>query len=1000
MKKDEIIIRGAKEHNLKNISVRIPRNKLCVITGVSGSGKSSLAFDTIFAEGQRRYVESLSAYARQFLGRMEKPDVEYIEGLSPSISIDQKGVSKNPRSTVGTVTEIYDYLRLLFARIGVVHCYRCGNVVEKQTVQQIVDSISSLEETSRIQILSPIITHMKGEHLQIIESIKKQGFVRARIDGEIIDLSSNIKLEKNKWHNIEIVVDRLIIKKNMDSSRLTESVEAALKVSQGTIIIEQKFDSESKDIIYSEKFACLECDISIAELEPRNFSFNTPFGACSLCTGLGYKLEINPYLIIPNPDSNIIDGGIIPWSNPNSFEMSSLKSLSEFYDFSLESPINTLPKEILEIILFGSKNQTIPFSHLTSSGKIYNWSSKFEGIVINLERRYINSESEKTKENILRFMTQQPCNECNGERLKPEALAVKVTNLNITDLTKLSVEDSLEWVVSCKSGLKNLSDRDLKIGEQIFKEIESRLNFLSKVGLNYLSLDRTASTLSGGEGQRIRLATQIGSGLMGVLYVCDEPSIGLHPIDNEKLVLTLLNLRDVGNSVIVVEHDESIMNAADHIIDLGPRAGENGGNIVAEGNISKIKKSRQSLTGLYLSKKKIIDFPKIRRDGNGKEISIINARENNLKNLSINIPLGKLVCITGVSGSGKSTLVNEILYKKLAQKFYKSKDAPGKHEKILGIDNIDKVINIDQSPIGRTPRSNPATYTGLFGYIRDVFASMPESKTRGYKAGRFSFNVKGGRCESCSGAGFTQIEMQFLPDVTVPCEVCLGMRYNREAIEIKFKNLSISDVLNKTVSEAAKIFENQPAILRKLQTLIDVGLDYIKLGQPATTLSGGEAQRIKLATELSKRSTGKTLYILDEPTTGLSFDDVSKLLLVLHKLVDKGNSIILIEHHLDLIKNADWIIDLGPEAGEKGGNLVGEGTPEFMSTLKSSATGIYLKKLNEITPNKKSKGNTKPLSKSTNNEINLSGNFSFPTRPQKLEIKKKNKNRFRRRRRR
>ncbi len=1000
MKKDEIIIRGAKEHNLKNIDVKIPRNTLCVITGVSGSGKSSLAFDTIFAEGQRRYVESLSAYARQFLGRMEKPDVEYIEGLSPSISIDQKGVSKNPRSTVGTVTEIYDYLRLLFARIGIVHCYQCGNIVEKQTVQQIVDSITNLKDNSRIQILSPIITHMKGEHLQILESIKKQGFVRARIDGEVIDLSSEIQLEKNKWHNIEIVVDRIIIKTNIDINRLTESVESALKAGQGTIIIESNTNGEKKDIVYSEKFACVECDISIAELEPRNFSFNTPFGACSLCTGLGYKLEINPYLIIPNSSATIKDGGILPWSNPKSFEMSSLKSLSEFYDFSLDSPINMLTKEILEIILFGSKNEIISFSHITSSGKIYNWSSKFEGIIANLERRYINSESEKTKENILRFMTQQPCNECNGERLKPEALGVKVSGLNITDLTKLSVEDSLEWVNSCKLGLSNLSQRDLKIGEQIFKEIESRLNFLSKVGLDYLSLDRTASTLSGGEGQRIRLATQIGSGLMGVLYVCDEPSIGLHPIDNEKLISTLLNLRDVGNTVIVVEHDESIMNAADHIIDLGPRAGENGGNIVAVGNIDKIKKNKQSLTGQYLSKNKIIDIPKKRRKGNSKNISIINARENNLKNLSLNIPLGKLVCITGVSGSGKSTLVNEILYKKLAQKFYKSKDAPGNHDMILGTENIDKVINIDQSPIGRTPRSNPATYTGLFSYIREIFASMPESKARGYKAGRFSFNVKGGRCESCSGAGFTQIEMQFLPDVTVPCDVCLGVRYNREAIEIKFKNLSISDILNKTVSEAAKIFENQPSILRKLKTLIDVGLDYIKLGQPATTLSGGEAQRIKLATELSKRSTGKTLYILDEPTTGLSFDDVSKLLLVLHKLVDKGNSIILIEHHLDLIKNADWIIDLGPEAGEKGGNLVGEGTPEFMATLKSSATGVYLEKLNEIAPNKKSQGGTRALSNPKNKELNLEKVFIFPERPSKLLIRRKTKNRFRRRRRR
>ena len=964
MAESHISIRGAREHNLKNIDVEIPRDKLVVITGVSGSGKSSLAFDTIYAEGQRRYVESLSAYARQFLGRMDKPDVDHIDGLSPAISIDQKGVSRNPRSTVGTVTEVYDYLRLLFARAGRPHCHNCGRPVSRQSVQQIVDAITRLGDGARILLLAPMVTHMKGEHVGILDNARREGFVRVRVDGEVRDLSEEIKLNKQQWHDIEIVVDRLVIRPDIETVRLTESVEAALKLSGGTVIASVV---DGDDVVYSEQFACVHCDISIAELEPRNFSFNTPYGACPTCTGLGFRLEVDPDLVIPDKSQSLAGGAIVPWarSGANSpWLASTLSSLADAYGFSMDVPVSQLDRKALQVVLYGAGSRRIEVAHTTQRGRVYRWETNYEGVIPSLERRHVETESDNVREDIARYMARRPCVTCEGDRLKPEALAVTVLGMSIMDVTRQSVQRALDWVEACRVGQwpdgsaasEPLVARESAIASQIFKEIESRLGFLSRVGLDYLTLDRAASTLSGGEGQRIRLATQIGSGLMGVLYVCDEPSVGLHPMDNQRLIDTLMSLRDVGNTVLIVEHDEAVMRASDHIVDLGPGAGERGGHVVVEGPIDVIIESPESITGAYLSGRRSIPFPDERRNGVGSEIVIHGARANNLKDVTISVPLGRLVCVTGVSGSGKSTLVNEVLYKTLAYRLYRAKDRPGDHDAITGLENIDKVINIDQSPIGRTPRSNPATYTGLFTPIRTLFATMPEARARGYKPGRFSFNVKGGRCESCTGAGYVQIEMQFLPDVTVPCEVCLGARYNREALEITFRGQSIADVLNMTVSEASRLFENIPSIRNKLNTLVDVGLGYIRLGQPATTLSGGEAQRIKLASELSKRSTGSTFYILDEPTTGLSFDDCSKLMDVLHRLVDAGNTVVLIEHHLDLIKNADWLIDLGPLAGDGGGELVAEGTPEYVASVDESHTGRYLLDVPGITPDANSPG--------------------------------------------
>ncbi|KAA1286574.1 MAG: excinuclease ABC subunit UvrA [SAR202 cluster bacterium] len=936
-----IVVKGAREHNLKNVDVTIPRNKLVVITGVSGSGKSSLAFDTIYAEGQRRYVESLSAYARQFLGRMDKPDVDYIEGLSPAISIDQKGTSHNPRSTVGTVTEIFDYLRLLFARIGKPHCYKCGRPVQSQTVQQIVDSITELPVSSRIQILSPVVRRRKGEHKEVFESARKSGFVRVRVNGEIKDLSENFELDKQKWHDIDVVVDRLVITEKMDKVRISDSTEAALKQAGGIVLVDI---AGKEEMIFSEAFSCVYCNVSLGEIEPRTFSFNNPHGACGTCTGLGFKMVVDPDLVIPDKSKTIEEGGIEGWSRGgslSSWHMSQLNSLSEVASFRVDVPIKNIESETLNMIMNGTKTK-VKMSYRSRRGRTFRWNRRFEGVIGNLERRYAETESDNVRKDIERYMTSLPCQDCDGQRLKPESLSVTIGKDTIMNVADKSITEATEWIEKLEDS-KTLSNRDKSIAAQILKEISGRLQFLLNVGLDYLTLSRTASTLSGGEAQRIRLATQIGSGLMGVLYVCDEPSIGLHPADDHRLINTLKGLRDVGNTVLIVEHDEAIMRAADHIVDLGPGAGEHGGEIVASGTVSKIMNSKYSLTGQYLSGRKVINTPETRRASNGKYLEIKGAEQNNLNSIDVAIPLGILVCITGVSGSGKSTLINEVLYKRLSQHFYRAKDRPGKFKSIEGLENIDKVVNIDQSPIGRTPRSNPATYTGTFTPMRELFAQVPEARSRGYKPGRFSFNVKGGRCEACSGDGYINIEMQFLPDVSVPCEECSAKRYNREALEIEYRGLSISDVLQSTVTEALDIFSNIPRIKNKLQTLQDVGLGYIKLGQPATQLSGGEAQRVKLATELSKRATGKTLYILDEPTTGLSFEDCAQLLKVLHRLVDAGNSVILIEHHLDLIKSSDWIIDLGPGAGDKGGNLVYEGTPENASKTEISQTGNYLR---------------------------------------------------------
>ena len=938
--KDKIVIKGAKVHNLKNIDLEIPRDKFIVFTGLSGSGKSSLAFDTLYAEGQRRYVESLSAYARQFLGHVNKPDVEYIEGLSPAISIDQKTTSRNPRSTVGTVTEIYDYLRLLYAKIGVPHCPKCGKKITQQTVDQMVDSILSMPERTKIQILAPVIRGRKGEHVKVIESIKKNGFVRARIDGETFEIDEDeIKLEKNIKHTIEAVVDRLVVKQDI-RSRLADSIETALKLADGLVIINV---IDGQDILFSEKFACPDCGISIGELAPRMFSFNSPFGKCDTCDGLGTLLEIDDDLVIPDKSKSILEGAVLPWGEgalkEEAWTYSILKSLSKEYDFKLTDPIEKLEPDVVDMLLYGLKGEKIRVKY-TKDNNAMEFNHAYEGVVNSLKRRYFETNSDYIKDEIEGYMSNNPCPKCHGARLKPEALAVTVGGKNISEFCRMSITDELRFIDELK-----LSEKDEIISNQILKEIKSRLKFLIDVGLDYLNLSRTAGTLSGGESQRIRLATQIGSSLVGVLYILDEPSIGLHQRDNDKLIETLKHLRDIGNTLVVVEHDEDTMRAADFIVDIGPGAGEHGGEIVAAGTLKDIMKCKKSITGQYLSGAKKIEVPAIRRKSNGSSIKVIGARENNLKGIDVEFPLGVFTCATGVSGSGKSTLVNEILYKGLNKKINNSKENPGFHKDIIGSENIDKIINIDQSPIGRTPRSNPATYTGVFDIIREVFANTTEAKTRGYKPGRFSFNVKGGRCEACSGDGIIKIEMQFLSDVYVPCEVCKGKRYNRETLEVKYKGKNIDEVLNMTVEEALVFFENIPRIKTKIQTLSDVGLGYVKLGQPSTELSGGEAQRIKLAYELSKRGTGKTLYILDEPTTGLHIDDVSRLISILQRLVDCGNTVVVIEHNLDVIKCGDYIIDLGPEGGEKGGNVLCCGTPEIIAENVNSYTGQYLKKM-------------------------------------------------------
>ena len=932
---EAIIVKGAREHNLKNIDVVIPRDKLVVITGVSGSGKSSLAFDTIYAEGQRRYMESLSAYARQFLGKMEKPEVDYIEGLSPAISIDQKGPSRNPRSTVGTVTEIYDYLRLLFARVGHPHCPRCGREITRQTVEQIVDAIQNLTKGSRIMLLSPLIKDRKGEYQSVFDDLRKAGYVRVRVDGRLYDLSEEFQLDKNKKHSIEAVIDRLVIGQSGSQSRIADSVETALKLGAGVVMV-SIIDGE--ELLFSEHFACVHCGISLGEIAPRTFSFNSPHGACPACTGLGIKLEIDPQMVIPDKELSLAQGAIHPvWYSTWYFDQ--FESLARHHDFSVHTPIKELSKHQLKLILFGEEGE--PIRYRSRYGHVREYFSGYEGVIPRMERLYRDTESEHSRANIERYMVSQTCLACGGKRLKPESLAVTVDGKNIIEISSMSVTQALTWVNTIgNDGI--LTEREQIIAREIIKELQARLGFLKDVGLDYLTIDRASATLSGGEAQRIRLATQIGSGLMGVLYICDEPTVGLHPADDARLIETLKRLRDLGNTLLVVEHDEAMMRAADHIIDMGPGAGEHGGWIVATGTLADIMNSSKSITGQYLSGIKQIPLPRKRRPGSGEEMVIKGATENNLKHIDVHIPLGKFVCITGVSGSGKSTLVDDILYKKLAQIFYRSRERAGNCDGILGEEHIDKVVNINQSPIGRTPRSNPATYTSTFTLIRELFATVPEARMRGYAPGRFSFNVKGGRCEACRGEGFIQIEMQFLPDVTVPCEICKGKRYNREALEIRFKDKNIAEVLDMTVEQALAFFEHFPKIKTKLQTLNDVGLSYIHLGQPAPTLSGGEAQRVKLSTELSRRSTGRTLYILDEPTTGLSFEDIAALLRVLQRLVDGGNTVIVIEHHLDVIKNADYIIDLGPGAGEDGGYIVATGTPEEIAQENSSATGRYL----------------------------------------------------------
>ncbi len=933
---DSIVVRGAREHNLKNIDVVIPRDKLVVITGVSGSGKSSLAFDTIYAEGQRRYVESLSAYARQFLGRMEKPDVDYIEGLSPAISIDQKGPSRNPRSTMGTVTEIYDYLRLLFARVGHPHCPGCGREIAMQTVQQIVDAVQALPAGSRIMILAPLVKDRKGEYQVVFDDLRKAGYARVRVDGHIYDLSSEFQLDKNKKHSIEAVVDRLVVGQSGSESRIADSVETALKLGAGVVLVSIV---DGEELLFSEHFACVHCGISLGEIAPRTFSFNSPHGACPACSGLGFKQELDPDLIIPNKDLSIAEGAIRPYQS-GFWYLEQLDDLGRRCGFSVYAPVRDLTKEQLNLVLYGEEGELRSYRRF---GRMKQYFTGYEGVIPRLERLYRDTESENSRLLLERYMVSKVCPVCQGKRLKPESLAVTIGGKNIVEVSSMSVTQAVGWVATLSDGEKAiLSEREQMIAHQILKEIGGRLGFLEDVGLDYLTLDRPSATLSGGEAQRIRLATQIGSGLMGVLYICDEPTVGLHPADDFRLIETLKRLRDLGNTILVVEHDEAMMRAADHIIDMGPGAGEHGGRIVATGTLTDIMNSRESITGHYLSGVKQIPLPPKRRSGSGEEIVIKGARQNNLKNIDVHIPLGRFVGITGVSGSGKSTLIDEVLFRNLARMLYKSRERAGDCDGILGVEHIDKVINVDQSPIGRTPRSNPATYTGTFTLIRELFATVPEARMRGYGPGRFSFNVKGGRCEACRGEGFTQIEMQFLPDVTVPCEVCKGKRYNREALEIRFKGKNIAEILDMTVEQALNFFAYFPKVKSKLETLHDVGLGYIRLGQPAPTLSGGEAQRVKLATELSRRSSGRTLYILDEPTTGLAFGDVAVLLRVLQRLVDGGNTVIVIEHHLDVIKNADYIIDLGPGAGDRGGYIVATGTPEAIAREESSATGQYL----------------------------------------------------------
>jgi excinuclease ABC subunit A len=952
MPQDKIVIRGAREHNLKNIDLEIPRDKLIVVTGISGSGKSSLAFDTIYAEGQRRYVESLSAYARQFLGQMEKPDVDSIEGLSPAISIDQRGAGHNPRSTVGTITEVYDYLRLLYARVGIPHCPQCGRVVARQTVQQIVDTVMGLPQGSRIMILAPLIKDRKGEHQKVFEDVRKAGLVRARVDGEIRDVSDEIVLERYKMHTIEAVVDRLVVQDtgNVETStdrlRLADSIETALKLGGGLtkVVLE-----DGAEYLYSEHLACGYCGISLPEIEPRTFSFNSPHGACPACTGLGSLLEIDPNLVIPNRSLSLSEGAIEPSpfnlarnAEDDSYFGQLFEGVAEHSGFTMETPIEELTPEQVRMLLYGSGDEVITLRYRNRSGHSREYETTYEGVIPNLQRRYKESSSDYMRAQIESYMSTRPCPSCGGKRLKPESLAVTVADKSIVEVTGLSVSQATTWV----NGLSALfTPREQIIARQVIKELKARLKFMVDVGLDYLTLDRTAGTLSGGEAQRIRLATQIGSQLMGVLYILDEPSVGLHQRDNRRLIDTLIGMRDLGNTLIVVEHDEETMRSADYIIDLGPGAGEHGGAVVVAGSLDDIIACAGSVTGQYLRGERKVPIPRRRRPGNGQALEIVGAAENNLKQLNIRIPLGEFVCVTGVSGSGKSSLIIEVLYKALSQRIYRTKERPGTHQSIKGIQHLDKVIDIDQSPIGRTPRSNPATYTNMFTPIRELFASMPEAKMRGYRPGRFSFNVKGGRCEACQGDGIIRIEMQFLPDVYVPCEVCHGRRYNREALEVKFKGASIADVLGMTVDEALRFFENIPNVRRKLQTLCDVGLGYIRLGQSATTLSGGEAQRVKLSKELSRKATGRTLYILDEPTTGLHFADIDRLLQVLNRLVDAGNSVLIIEHNMDVVKTADWIIDLGPEGGEAGGWLIAEGTPEHVAQMPQSYTGQYLCKV-------------------------------------------------------
>ncbi|MGG1480044.1 excinuclease ABC subunit UvrA [Bacillus smithii] len=937
MGKDQIIVKGARAHNLKNIDVTIPRDQLVVLTGLSGSGKSSLAFDTIYAEGQRRYVESLSAYARQFLGQMDKPDVDAIEGLSPAISIDQKTTSRNPRSTVGTVTEIYDYLRLLFARIGHPICPNHGIEITSQTIEQMVDRIMEYPERTRLQILAPVVSGKKGTHAKTLENMKKQGYVRLRVDGEMRDVEEDVQLDKNKKHSIEVVVDRIVVKDGIHS-RLADSLEAALKLGEGKVIIDVIGQEE---LLFSEHHACPYCGFSIGELEPRMFSFNSPYGACPTCDGLGSRLKVDVDLVIPDWNLSLRENAIAPWEPTSSqYYPQLLKAVCDHYGIDMDIPVKDIPKPLLDKILYGSDGESIYFRYVTDFGQVKENYIEFEGVIPNVERRYRETTSDYIREQMEKYMAHQKCPTCKGHRLRKEALAVKIGGLHIGEVTQFSIKEAKKFFENL-----TLTEKEKKIAHLILREISQRLGFLDNVGLDYLTLSRAAGTLSGGEAQRIRLATQIGSRLTGVLYILDEPSIGLHQRDNDRLIETLKEMRDIGNTLIVVEHDEDTMLAADYLIDVGPGAGVHGGEIVSAGTPEEVMKDPNSLTGQYLSGKKFIPLPQERRKPDGRFIEIIGAKENNLKNVKVKFPLGVFIAVTGVSGSGKSTLVNEILYKALAHKLYQAKQKPGQHKEVKGIEHLDKVIEIDQSPIGRTPRSNPATYTGVFDDIRDVFARTTEAKMRGYKKGRFSFNVKGGRCEACRGDGIIKIEMHFLPDVYVPCEVCHGKRYNRETLEVKYKGKNIADVLDMTVEDALEFFENIPKIKRKLQTIADVGLGYIKLGQPATTLSGGEAQRVKLASELHRRSTGRTFYILDEPTTGLHVDDIARLLKVLQRLVENGDTVLVIEHNLDVIKTADYIIDLGPEGGDKGGTIVATGTPEEVAEVEQSYTGKYLKKI-------------------------------------------------------